>query len=547
MVDYNIAVPQPYDNSSDIANALRFRAAKQAEAENQLKLQAWQEDRAYELERRKAAAANAAAGRARDAEIADIYATNIGVSPAAVGARGMSYSGTGMSTDPYARTQNELLKRGYVPQAQDIAEFSNKVATGEETKARTNKLGLEAKGQDIKNVGDRLAYVQRFAGMVSSPEDAAAYSRMLVKEFPEFAALSGSPDDAARRSAEAFAKNPDAWRMHSLNLTAEQLVQAHERETAAVQPKLTEMDVGGRKLMVDTNPRSPTYNQDVSWFDKTLTPAEVSANEKTKWEQEHPDREIREDANGVYSVNKKDPTDIVRLQVEGKNLVPKTDVANKSTIGKLIAERDALPPDSPLRARYDDAIKKEASGSGATRSEIGKLVDERNALPENDPLRVSYDAAIAKASGGVTPAQIEGAVAGAEDAVAQIDKLLNHPGFSEAVGASWGTSYIPGTDARGAIALHNQVTGTAFLDAYNSLRGTGSITEIEGKKATAAKTRMDLSTSEKDYIEAAKEFQAILKRGIEREKARLKSGGAAAAPAATSSIFDAADAIIGGK
>jgi hypothetical protein len=267
MVDYNIAVPQPYDSSSDIANALRFRAAKQAEAENQLKLQAWQEDRAYELERRKAAAANAAAGRAKTAEIADIYATNIGVSPAAVGARGMSFSDTGMSTDPYARAQNELLKRGYVPQAQDIAEFSNKVATGVETKARTNKLGLEAKGQDIKNVGDRLAYIQRFAGMVSSPEDAAAYSRMLVKEFPEFAALSGSPDDAARRSAEAFAQNPDAWRLHSLNLTAEQLVQATER------------------------------------------------NAKTQWEQKNPEYTLQETAQGLIAVNKNNPADAKRIQI----------------------------------------------------------------------------------------------------------------------------------------------------------------------------------------------------------------------------------------
>ena len=180
-------------------------------------------------------------------------------------------------------------------------------------------------------------------------------------------------------------------------------------------------------------------------------------------------------------------------------------------------------------------------------SNLTRLMAERDSLPANDPRRKQYDDAIAKETGGPTPAQVEGSVAGAEDAVAQIDKLLNHPGFSEAVGASMGTSYIPGTDARGAIALHNQVTGTAFLDAYNSLRGTGSITEIEGKKATAAKTRMDLSTSEKDYIEAAEEFKTILKRGIEREKARLKSGGAAAAPVATSSIFDAADAIIGGK
>ena len=69
MVDYNIVVPQPYDTSSDVANALRFRAAQQAEAENQLKLRAWMEDRAYTLKQRQAAAANAAAEKARKEEL----------------------------------------------------------------------------------------------------------------------------------------------------------------------------------------------------------------------------------------------------------------------------------------------------------------------------------------------------------------------------------------------------------------------------------------------------------------------------------------------
>ena len=322
MVDYNIAVPQPYDPSGDIANALRFRAAKQAEAENQLKLQAWQEDRAYALQQRQAAAANAAAAKAKAAEIAGIYGENLGVSPAAVGVRGRSFSDTGMSTDPYARIQNELLRRGYLPQAQDVVEFKNKLATGEKTAAETANLEKTGKGLDIKNVGDRLAYIQRFAPMVNSAPDAGAYGAMLAKEFPEFAALSGSPEAAAQRSAEAFAKDPDAWRLHSLNLTAEQLVQAHERETAAVQPKPTEMDIGGQKLMVDTNPRSPTYNQVVSAFNKTFTPAEVSANEKTKWEQQNPDYTLQETAQGLIAVNKRNPADVKPVQLGGQTVMP---------------------------------------------------------------------------------------------------------------------------------------------------------------------------------------------------------------------------------
>jgi hypothetical protein len=122
----------------------------------------------------------------------------------------------------------------------------------------------------------------------------------------------------------------------------------------------------------------------------------------------------------------------------------------------------------------------------------------------------------------------EDAIVAAEDLVGKIEALLKHPGKSEAVGISFGSSMIPGTDARGFIARHNEILGSAFLDAYNSLRGTGSITEIEGVKATAAKNRMDLSTSEEEYTAAAKEYMGYIKRGIEREKARMQklTGGA---------------------
>lgn len=523
MVDYNIVVPQPYDTSSDVANALRFRAAQQAEAENQLKLRAWMEDRAYTLKQRQAAAANAAAEKARKEELLGIYG-NFGVTPAVTGARGQSYSGTGVANDPFETTRNKLIQRGFGAQAEDLTKVQNEILTG-------RKTATETKGLDLKNLNDRLSLLQRFAPMVNSPEDAAAYSRMLANEFPEFAGLSGSPDEAARRSSAAFAQDPDTWRLHSLNLTAEQLVQANAKAAEAKQPKPTEVDVGGEKIFVDTNPQSPTYNQQLAGYSKSRTPAEDLIMLKNEWEQAHPDYEVKETAQGMVAVNKKDPTDVKPIQLEGQTLMPKAGRETMSSLGRLIAERDALPPNSPLRAQYDAAIANESKSGAAHTSELGKLIAERDALPPNSPFRANYDDAIGKSTGGATPAKTEAAIAGAEDAIGQIDKLLAHPGFSEAVGAGWGTSYIPGSDAKGAIALHNQITGTAFLDAYNSLKGTGSITEIEGQKATAAKARMDLSTSEKDYIEAAKEFQSILKRGIEREKARLKGGAAANAPA----------------
>jgi hypothetical protein len=482
MVDYTFNIPQPYDPSSDVANALKFRQAQQEQAVNQLKLQAWMQDRAYELKQRQAAAANAATKKAREQELLGIYG-NFGVTPAVTGRPGVSYSGTGVANDPYATIQNQLIQKGFLPQATDVAEYRNKMLTGEETAAKTAKFAEETKGviseNDKKKVEARAAQIKEYGDAVLRAGSVDEVNSLIDSHADVLGELGISAPQAKQNFAD--------------------LVNRVGFDAAIMQSSQ-----GAMATQKHINDQLQTIAQ----TNKTTTETQLAV-DKQKWEQEHPGYELKETAQGWVAINKNNPNDVTLIQINGQAAMPKPALGAASNLTRLMAERDSLPANDPRRKQYDDAIAKE--------------------------------------TGGPTPAQVEGSIAGAEDAVAQIDKLLKHPGFSEAVGAGWGTSYIPGSDAKGAIALHNQVTGTAFLDAYNALRGTGSITEIEGKKATAAKTRMDLSTSEKDYIEAAKEFQDILKRGIEREKARLKSGGAAAAPAATSSIFDAADAIIGGK
>lgn len=101
-----------------------------------------------------------------------------------------------------------------------------------------------------------------------------------------------------------------------------------------------------------------------------------------------------------------------------------------------------------------------------------------------------------------------------------------HPGFRGAVGAGLGTRFIPGSDAASFEALYDQVTGGAFLQAYETLRGTGQITEIEGAKATSAITRMRLAQSEKDFVQAAREFQDVIRRGVDRARSKAGVSGA---------------------
>lgn len=113
-------------------------------------------------------------------------------------------------------------------------------------------------------------------------------------------------------------------------------------------------------------------------------------------------------------------------------------------------------------------------------------------------------------------------------------KRAPHPGFESVIGAGIpGLRFIPGTQSADFDALVDQIEGGAFLKAYESLRGTGQITEIEGQKATQALTRMRRSSSEVGFIKAAREFEGIIRRGMERaeqRKARLE-GGSASRPA----------------
>jgi len=138
------------------------------------------------------------------------------------------------------------------------------------------------------------------------------------------------------------------------------------------------------------------------------------------------------------------------------------------------------------------------------------------------------------------------AIASSQKALANIDAMLGdsrvvgdkivhskgkgpHPGFENAVGAGIGLRFIPGTSASDFQERFREVTSGAFLEAFESLRGGGSITEKEGEKATAAKTRMSLAQSEKEFVTAAREYQNIIRVGIGRAQERLnKARGASA-------------------
>ena len=107
-----------------------------------------------------------------------------------------------------------------------------------------------------------------------------------------------------------------------------------------------------------------------------------------------------------------------------------------------------------------------------------------------------------------------------------LDTLLSDPNLEKALGftgdmasAAEGTlaaSMFKETNAiRGYI---NQFAGNAFLEAFNSLKGGGTITEEEGKKATAAQARLNTAVDLKDFRNALKDARGLV-------AARIKKAG----------------------
>ncbi len=105
-----------------------------------------------------------------------------------------------------------------------------------------------------------------------------------------------------------------------------------------------------------------------------------------------------------------------------------------------------------------------------------------------------------------------------------IDQAISHPGRGYATGASSMLPILPGTNAADFNAVLDQIKGQAFLQAFESLKGGGQITEVEGQKATQAIARLDRAQSEGEFVKSLQELRGIVSGGLER--ARRKAGPA---------------------
>ncbi len=108
-----------------------------------------------------------------------------------------------------------------------------------------------------------------------------------------------------------------------------------------------------------------------------------------------------------------------------------------------------------------------------------------------------------------------------EQTLGLVRALRDHPGLSGVVGLPDVLSAggrVPGTPEADFRARLEQLQGQQFLQAYQSLKGAGQISEVEGTKAQNAVARMQTAQSEREFKKAADEFIEITEKAVERAK-----------------------------
>jgi hypothetical protein len=83
-----------------------------------------------------------------------------------------------------------------------------------------------------------------------------------------------------------------------------------------------------------------------------------------------------------------------------------------------------------------------------------------------------------------------------------------------------------------------QIAGVAFLQAFETLKGAGAITQVEGEKATQAIARLSRTQSPEAFKASLFEFTDIVRRGVEKARSDLAALPRLDSPAPTVLRFD---------
>jgi hypothetical protein len=385
------------------------------------------------------------------------------------------------NADPSSPEINNLIRKAYVQSGdiaglmahdKTVAEAQAARAKTSESEAKTAQAKAGTAKTDFELNRDKTNYAWESVANSSTPE---AYRQNIENSVTKGYVTREQADQGLARLSAAVAldttqggnTNFMKLRMESL----EKLLTAKD-QLSRIEPKPEKVDAGGKIEFRDLNPNSLTFGQTVGpkSITKTATIGELETarhNKKTEGIQGaelklKQDKELRE----------KDPAfqqAMAAAKAKGE-AIAKGDVAAVQALPKILD-----------RANRSLALIDELVGKQEVRDKNGKLIQQ-----------------------GTAP----------------------HPGFNSAVGFGLGERFVPGTSASDFQSRFEEIKGGAFLEAFESLKGAGSISEKEGEKATTAITRMSLAQSEKEFVAAARDLQDVVRKATVNAQNRASQAGA---------------------
>jgi hypothetical protein len=261
-------------------------------------------------------------------------------------------------------------------------------------------------------------------------------------------------------------------RMSSL----EKLLSAKD-QLARTEPKYVFEDIGGKKIRVQTNPNAPDFDPKLLELVKTPTIGEAETR-RSNLEREKIDRSKL----GIEGA---------KLKLQQQEAAQKADPAFQQAMAGAKARGEAIAKGDVAAVQ---ALPRILDRANRSINLIDEMVGKQEVRDKNGKI-------------------IQAATA-------------PHPGFNSAVGFGLGERFVPGTSASDFQSRFEEIKGGAFLEAFESLKGAGSISEKEGEKATTAITRMSLAQSEKEFVAAARDLQDVVRKATVNAQNRASQAGA---------------------
>jgi hypothetical protein len=380
---------------------------------------------------------------------------------------------------------NALLKSG------DIAGYSSFVKAAEDRK--TQKLTQQKTEGELFDTS--MKQIRNFWGNVRTPEEAMAIHDATHRDpiiNKRLQAL-GITEQMGRQQIIDAAQDPTRFAefVKKAQVGAEKFMEMNK-------PQLSTMDEGGQIVSRTFAPLTGELKT-IGTTAKTMAPGESER--------------LKNDATRIKQEGQRIGLEGRRVAVMEENNRRDADPAFQQRMGGARAVGEAIAK--------GDVAAQQALPKVITRAEEGmRLIDELIGKRDSK-------------TGALLDVETVDPKTGKTVKV----KSKPHPGFQGSVGATWlpGWRFVQGSDEAGFMSRYDQIKDASFLEAFESLKGGGAITEKEGAKATSAINRMSTSTDEKEFIRAAMDLQDVIRTGVKNAQSRASRSGGSGAPAAPAS------------